>query len=176
MAGLIAAAAVSGAVTLPATAREMPYCIKGCDFGGGAGDCSFSTLAQCQATASGRDATCAANPYFNAKPYFNAQGGNADRSQPPTPKEIVMRMSGFGCSRNRNDLRVSAGAGADLCPGLSGLPACLRPGRYYECTYTSLPQCNASASGRSAQCVINPYYAYARQDRPVRKRGYCGYY
>ena len=47
--------------------RDLPYCIKGCDFGGGAGDCSFSSLAQCQATASGRDATCASNPYFNAK-------------------------------------------------------------------------------------------------------------
>jgi hypothetical protein len=32
---------------------------------------------------------------------------------------------------------------------------------YYECSYTSLPQCNASASGRSAQCVINPYFAGA---------------
>jgi Protein of unknown function (DUF3551) len=58
-------------------------------------------------------------------------------------------------------------------------PVCLHvygPVVYYECAYTSLPQCNASASGRSAQCVINPYYAYARQDRPVRKRGYYGYY
>jgi hypothetical protein len=50
----------------PATAGEMPFCIKGCDFGGGTGDCSFSTYQQCQATASGRDATCATNPYFNA--------------------------------------------------------------------------------------------------------------
>ena len=63
---LMAAGAVSAAVTMPAAAREFPYCIKGCDFGG-AGDCSFSSLAQCQATASGRDASCAANPYFNAK-------------------------------------------------------------------------------------------------------------
>jgi hypothetical protein len=62
---LMAAGAVS--VAMPAAAREFPYCIKGCDFGAGAGDCSFSTLAQCQATASGRDASCAANPYFNAK-------------------------------------------------------------------------------------------------------------
>jgi hypothetical protein len=46
---------------------RVPYCIKGCDFGAGGGDCSFSSLAQCQATASGRDAYCAANPYFNAK-------------------------------------------------------------------------------------------------------------
>ena len=35
--------------------------------GGGFGDCSFSTYQQCQATASGRDATCAANPYANAE-------------------------------------------------------------------------------------------------------------
>jgi len=62
---LMAAIAMSAA--MPAAAREFPYCIKGCDFGAGAGDCSFSTLAQCQATASGRDASCAANPYFNAK-------------------------------------------------------------------------------------------------------------
>ena len=33
---------------------------------------------------------------------------------------------------------------------------------YYECRYTSLPQCNASASGRPAQCVINPYFANAQ--------------
>ena len=64
---VVASLTVSAAVTLPAMAGAMAYCIKGCDFGGGAGDCSFSSLAQCQATASGRDATCAANPYFNAK-------------------------------------------------------------------------------------------------------------
>ena len=62
---LMAAGAVS--VAMPAAAREFPYCIRGCDFGAGAGDCSFSSLSQCQATASGRDASCAANPYFNAK-------------------------------------------------------------------------------------------------------------
>jgi hypothetical protein len=59
--------AVSAAVATRASARDFPYCIKGCDFGAGAGDCSFVSLAQCQATASGRDASCAANPYFNAK-------------------------------------------------------------------------------------------------------------
>ena len=62
---LVAASAMSAAVAMPAAAREFPYCIKGCDFG--AGDCSFSSLAQCQATAPGRDTSCAANPYFNAK-------------------------------------------------------------------------------------------------------------
>jgi len=29
--------------------------------------------------------------------------------------------------------------------------------RYYECRYTSLEQCAMSASGRPAQCMINPY-------------------
>lgn len=42
-------------------------------------------------------------------------------------------------------------------------PVCLhvytRGANYYECRYTSLPQCNMSASGRAAQCVINPYFA-----------------
>jgi hypothetical protein len=43
-------------------------------------------------------------------------------------------------------------------------PVCLHvygPGTYYDCRYASLPQCNASASGRAAQCVINPYFASA---------------
>jgi hypothetical protein len=30
---------------------------------------------------------------------------------------------------------------------------------WYECTFTSLPQCAASASGLAATCVVNPYYA-----------------
>jgi hypothetical protein len=54
------------AATDAAPAVGMPFCIKGCDFGGGAGDCSFSSYQQCQAAASGRDATCAANPTFSA--------------------------------------------------------------------------------------------------------------
>jgi hypothetical protein len=29
---------------------------------------------------------------------------------------------------------------------------------YFECAYTSMPQCQASASGRAAQCVVNPFY------------------
>jgi uncharacterized protein DUF3551 len=44
-------------------------------------------------------------------------------------------------------------------------PVCLHvygPGvSYYECRYTSLAQCNATASGRAAQCDVNPYFAVA---------------
>jgi len=42
---------------------------------------------------------------------------------------------------------------------------------YFECGYTSIPQCQMSASGRAAQCVVNPYYQgpKARRSRkPVR--------
>jgi Protein of unknown function (DUF3551) len=43
-------------------------------------------------------------------------------------------------------------------------PVCLHvygPVNYYECRYTSLPQCALSASGRAAQCMVNPYVANA---------------
>ena len=45
-------------------------------------------------------------------------------------------------------------------------PVCLHVygwgANYYECSYTTLPQCNASASGRAANCVVNPYFASAQ--------------
>jgi hypothetical protein len=53
-----------------------------------------------------------------------------------------------------------------------GYPVCLHvygPATYYECRYNSLAQCNASASGRSAQCVNNPYVADAG-DEPLGPR------
>ena len=49
-------------------------------------------------------------------------------------------------------------------------PVCLRAhGHYYECRYTSLPQCNASASGRAAVCVVNPYFANAEEPPGYRR-------
>ena len=57
-------------------------------------------------------------------------------------------------------------------------PVCLHVyGRitYYDCSYTSLPQCNMSASGRSAQCEINPYYAHASTTPSRHKRHYRSY-
>ena len=43
---------------------------------------------------------------------------------------------------------------------------------YFECAYTSLPQCRMSASGRAASCVVNPYYAGARRRDRQQRRGY----
>jgi hypothetical protein len=58
-------------------------------------------------------------------------------------------------------------------------PVCLHvvgPATYNECRYTSLAQCNATASGRAAQCVLNPYLANAGMDRPpVRSRRHRAY-
>lgn len=54
-------------------------------------------------------------------------------------------------------------------------PLCLQvydlEGGYIECGYSSLAQCAMSASGRAAECVVNPYFARARvPGRPHRRR------
>jgi hypothetical protein len=41
---------------------------------------------------------------------------------------------------------------------------------YFECAYTTMAQCQASASGRSASCVVNPYYKGRAAPAPRRKR------
>ena len=33
-------------------------------------------------------------------------------------------------------------------------------GEWYDCSFTSLPQCRATAFGRSAICDLNPYYPF----------------
>ena len=43
-------------------------------------------------------------------------------------------------------------------------------GDYFDCSFTSLPQCRASASGLSASCDLNPYYAFDEPPPPTRKR------
>lgn len=40
---------------------------------------------------------------------------------------------------------------------------------YFDCSYTSMAQCAASAAGRAADCVVNPYYA-KRPAKPARSR------
>jgi hypothetical protein len=41
---------------------------------------------------------------------------------------------------------------------------------YFECHYRTMAQCAASASGRSAQCVVNPYYGGPNAGRDKKKR------
>jgi uncharacterized protein DUF3551 len=65
---------------LPVSAQtgvsQYPFCIQGVDNPGWSG-CSFNTLPACQAAASGTDAECLANPWYQA-------GANA---APPPPPE-----------------------------------------------------------------------------------------
>jgi hypothetical protein len=63
----VAAAALGVVLALgsaTAMAGDFPFCIKGCDYGAGPGDCSFLTYQQCQASAAGRTAYCSTNPYY----------------------------------------------------------------------------------------------------------------
>jgi hypothetical protein len=73
---------------------------------------------------------------------------------------------------------IAAAAPAAAQTYAPGYPVCLHvygPLIYYECRYASLDECDLSASGRPAQCVINPYFASAavpaerryRRHRPV---------
>jgi hypothetical protein len=65
---------------------------------------------------------------------------------------------------------ITAAAPASAQTYDPGYPVCLHVYgivTYWECQYTSMAQCNASASGRAAQCAPNPYLAYASAP-PVR--------
>jgi hypothetical protein len=54
-----------------------------------------------------------------------------------------------------------------------GYPVCLHvygPVTYNDCRYTSIEQCKAQASGRPAQCILNPYYVPARPSEHAERR------
>ncbi|WP_456744307.1 DUF3551 domain-containing protein [Bradyrhizobium sp. USDA 4354] len=43
-------------------------------------------------------------------------------------------------------------------------------GDWYDCSFTSLPQCRATASGRAAVCDLNPYYPVNAPPQRLRHR------
>jgi hypothetical protein len=45
-------------------------------------------------------------------------------------------------------------------------------GGYFSCRYTSIAQCTPLAQGRSAECVVNPYYAGEPHKEPPRRPRY----
>ena len=70
LAALTTSATIFATGVTPVAASEYRYCLQGDDYAG-AGDCGFTSYQQCQATASGRTAYCAANPYLAAaSPYL----------------------------------------------------------------------------------------------------------
>ncbi|CAL80709.1 conserved hypothetical protein; putative signal peptide [Bradyrhizobium sp. ORS 278] len=62
-AGLVGVALVSGGDATPAAAGgyDYPWCVQGRGVGY-PGDCSYQTLEQCKASASGRGVACGINP------------------------------------------------------------------------------------------------------------------
>lgn len=120
----------------------FPVCMRVVPLGGGHYfDCTFQTMAQCAASASGRAAQCDPNPYYAG--------------------EIAPR-------RNGRRHRV---AGSMPAPGAITADRYCLQGRQWgypgNCQFSSYAQCMATASGTDAYCGINPQYAFARQRRGV---------
>jgi len=61
MMALTAAGAATLATSVPAAAHDYAWCVTGRDMGY-PGDCSYTSYAQCMASASGRYAYCNVNP------------------------------------------------------------------------------------------------------------------
>jgi hypothetical protein len=55
--------ALTGILPAHAVGTQHPFCIQG-DAYPGLSNCTFDTYEQCKATASGRNLSCIANPYF----------------------------------------------------------------------------------------------------------------
>jgi hypothetical protein len=86
------------------------------------------------------------------------------------PKETPMRILALAVVAIGT---IAAAAPARAQTYSPDYPVCLHVyGRssYIECGYTSIPQCQATASGRSAQCEVNPYFAYAEPPVHVYRR------
>jgi hypothetical protein len=64
-------------------ATQYPFCIQGPDNPGWSG-CSFSSYHECQAAASGTEAECIANPWYQASGNVGS-GPGADPSVPNGP-------------------------------------------------------------------------------------------
>lgn len=65
---------------------------------------------------------------------------------------------------------ISATAPADAQTYNPYFPVCIHvfgPATYFDCSFTSIPQCKVEASGRAAECVVNPYPAIADEAPPV---------
>jgi hypothetical protein len=78
------------------------------------------------------------------------------------PKEALMRIPALAILTIATVLTATSARAQTYSPAY---PVCLHAfgekAGYIECGYTSLAQCDQSASGRAAQCIINPYFASA---------------
>ena len=72
-----------------------------------------------------------------------------------------LRTTAIGIATIAASLALSAPAFAQTYD--PAYPVCLQVYQgfvdyYFECAYQTMGQCQMSASGRSASCVVNPYY------------------
>jgi hypothetical protein len=96
----------------------------------------------------------------------------AGRTMFVMPREILMRILALAILTMATVLTATPTLAQTYDPKY---PVCLQIYQgmtdfYFECAYTSLAQCNMSASGRAAQCVINPYFAGAKTSPGRRDR------
>jgi hypothetical protein len=82
-------------------------------------------------------------------------------------KEILMRIPALAILAT---IAVLTALPAQAQTFGGNAPVCLHQyywggGETYYCSYTSFAQCNATASGLSATCVENPYFANAQIPR-----------
>ena len=74
-------------------------------------------------------------------------------------------------------LAISAISAAGIAPAQADYPVCMRvygPATYNECSYYTIAQCKASASGRAAECYPNAFATYpapAPAGRAYRRHG-----
>ena len=89
-------------------------------------------------------------------------------------KEVLMRVSAWMILFGIGAIWTAPPAQAQTYS--PDFPVCLQTygigGNYIACGYTTMAQCQASASGRAAQCIINPYFSGGR---PYRRRYYSHY-
>jgi hypothetical protein len=82
------------------------------------------------------------------------------------PKELSMRV--LACAMLAIAVIAVPARAQTYDPGY---PVCMHvytiDGDYFECRYSTLAQCQGSASGRGGtQCLINPYFAHSGRKPP----------
>jgi len=75
---------MAGIPSAGAVGTQYPFCIQGDQFPG-LSNCTFTSYQQCQATASGTNNSCIANPYYNAGGNPAAAGGGWYPAPPTYP-------------------------------------------------------------------------------------------
>jgi Protein of unknown function (DUF3551) len=106
------------------------------------------------------------------------RSGNSARESGRTSVKLSYGLAGAMASAILAMLLLAAPARAQTYD--PAYPVCLQIYQsmvdyYFECRYTSMAQCAASASGRSAQCVVNPYYAKPSVKRSKRQKRSSNY-